>query len=72
MKINDKILHIIVSALLTIIICFLTRDIYIAIGVTFALGLVKEVTDETDFDFKDLLADIVGILAGILIIKGIL
>jgi len=74
MKINDKVLHIGVSALISAILFWLTGDTILTVVLSFVVGIGKEVIDikTTGFDINDLLADLVGIGLGILITRGLL
>lgn len=66
---EDKLKHIVVSAIITVILnLFLSW--WVAGVITLAIGVGKEVYDKVSkkgyAEWKDLLADLVGILIGIL------
>ena len=65
---SDKILHFLVS--FVIAFPLMAVNIYLAIGVTLAIGLYKEFTDSHKegnyWSWGDLLADIIGIAFGFL------
>lgn len=65
----DKLKHIVVSAIIMVIFN-LFLPTYMAAIITFAIGIGKEVYDKTTNkgcpEWKDLLADIIGIIIGIL------
>ncbi len=67
----DKHLHIFISALLLIIFSHWFSVLF-ASCLAFLFGLIKELFDkffrQENFDFKDLIADLVGIFLGIIII----
>lgn len=67
----DKILHAIVCFLLTLGIYFFTLNLILAVVITLAIGLAKELYDinYTGFNQEDIVADLVGIaIASLLII----
>lgn len=74
MKINDKVLHITISAIISAICYYLLKNVMLSIVLSFAMGVGKEVVDvqTTGFSFADLLADLVGIGLGIFIIRGVI
>jgi hypothetical protein len=64
----DKQLHFVISAFLII---FLSKfGIIEAVIITFILGLLKEIYDKrnNNFDWKDLIANILGILVGYILV----
>jgi len=65
----DKYKHIVVSAVIAVVLN-LFLPWWAAAGITFAIGVGKEVYDKVSgkghSEWKDLLADVVGILIGIL------
>lgn len=65
---SDKVLHFLVS--FVIAFPLMAVNIYLAIGVTLAIGLYKEFTDSHKegnyWSWGDILADILGILVAIL------
>jgi len=66
---NDKWLHFVISALLTIGFSFWLSWIA-AVIITFAIGLLKELYDKItkgNFSIEDIYADLGGIMAGTLI-----
>lgn len=66
---EDKLKHIVVSAIMTVVLS-LFFPWWVAAGMTFALGVGKEVYDMVSgkgcAEWEDLLADVVGILIGVL------
>ena len=63
---KDKWLHLIVSAILTVIIA-VNLSWVAAVAIVFALGLLKELWDKFNhkpFSIDDILADLAGILIG--------
>ena len=66
---SDKVLHFLVS--FVIAFPLMAVNIYLAIGVTLAIGLYKEFTDSHKegnyWSWGDLLADILGILIAIIL-----
>ena len=73
MTYKDKIKHIIISAIL-VIIFYLFLPLYLACIFTFLIGLGKEFYDKyihkTYIDKWDLVADIIGIIVGILLLRA--
>lgn len=67
----DKPFHVLISALL-VIIFYRWFDLITASSLVFALGLIKEVFDkffqQENFDFKDLFADLGGVILGIIVV----
>ncbi len=66
---EDKLKHVVVSAVMATVLS-LFFPWWAAAGITFAIGVGKEVYDKVSgkghSEWKDLLADVVGILIGIL------
>jgi Na+-translocating ferredoxin:NAD+ oxidoreductase RnfD subunit len=66
---EDKLKHIVVSAIIAVVLNLFLPWLAAA-GITFAIGVGKEVYDMVSgkgcSEWKDLLADLVGILIGIL------
>ena len=66
---SDKVLHFLVS--FVIAFPLMAVNIYLAIGVTLAIGLYKEFTDSHKEDnywsWGDILADIIGMIGGLLL-----
>jgi hypothetical protein len=78
MKINDKILHFAISFLLvstvflycylfnlSILWCYLLSNV-----VAIVVGIVKEIID-LEFDCKDIIADVIGVMIGDILIAVI-
>jgi hypothetical protein len=66
---QDKIDHFIVWTLLTYILKHLVNTLF-TILIAFSLGIIKEIYDQIknkNFSIKDLVADCIGILVGMLI-----
>ena len=68
---KDKILHGIISCLLVFLFYYFVPILWLAVLLTFIIGIIKELLDinSTGFDIMDLLADIAGIVIAILILK---
>ena len=66
---EDKLKHIVVSAIIAVALN-LFLPWWVAAGVTFAIGVGKEVYDKVSGkghpEWKDLVADVVGIIIGVL------
>jgi len=66
----DKVYHFVISYSLLLTFS-LVLSLAVSVAVVFLIGVLKEIYDYRDyglFDIKDLVADAVGILAGVLII----
>ena len=64
----DKKLHFLVSLCLVLFFFFLIQNLLLSIIISFLIGLLKEIYDKyfgSGFCWKDILADILGILIGI-------
>jgi VanZ family protein len=71
---KDKILHGIISALISGIALYFLKNIVVAFGIGLAIGLIKEVIwdylmKKGQFDVNDILADVIGCFLGIAIIE---
>lgn len=66
---SDGMKHIIISAILTVVAKWLL-PVWVAVALVLLIGIIKEVYDKISgkgcAEWKDLLADLVGILIGVL------
>ena len=66
---EDKLKHVVVSAIIAVVLN-LFLPWWVAAGITFAVGIGKEVYDKVSgkgcAEWEDLAADLIGILIGIL------
>lgn len=73
---SDKVLHFICSAII-MWICSVLFNPMLSCFITLAIGLLKELydcrkPDPTGWDWHDLLADTIGIMVGMILIKTIM
>lgn len=72
---SDKMLHFTVSLLVTVMIFLLISHLCLAVLITFAIGVLKELIwdglmKRGTTDSRDMLANIVGIVVGVAVIYG--
>jgi VanZ family protein len=71
----DKKLHFVVSLVLVFIFFLLTQNIILSANITLFIGFLKEIYDKyfgTGFSWADIIANIIGVVFGILLLGGLI
>jgi len=71
----DKVKHTIVSFFLTMLFYFITVDLFVSSMIALAIGILKEVIDDScpsnKFDTNDIIANVTGIIIAMTVITCI-
>ena len=70
---SDKLLHFIVSMILVLLLFAASESLLVAMGVTFIIGVLKEVLidkfmNQGTADIDDVLADLLGLCVGVVLL----